>query len=223
MCETITPLFPVFLDLRDKRCVVVGGGQVAMRKVESLRAGGADIVVVAPRAAAVPEGVTVMRRPFQPDDVNGAHFVIAATDDPAVNAAVADAATARGIWVNTVDDPCHCSAVLPATVRRGAFCLAVSTGGASPALARRVREQLEQAYGPEYGALIKLLGALRREWEPRAKGAGLSAPARRHAWEQLLDLPLLDWLRAGERERAEQEAVALLTAALPGGEGPRAQ
>ena len=212
--EAMTQLFPVFLDLRGKRCVVVGGGKVAKRKVESLVEAGAVVTVIAPEVTQLPDTVAIIRRPFQPKDLDGARFVIAATDDPAVNAAVADAAEACGIWVNAVDDPVNCSVFLPAVVRRGAFCLAISTGGASPAFARRLRERLEREFGEEYGQFTALLWTLRRVWEPRAKAAGVLPAARQRAWEQILDLPLLDWLHAGEWERAEQAAIEILEAAL---------
>jgi precorrin-2 dehydrogenase/sirohydrochlorin ferrochelatase len=212
--SAMTQLYPVFLDLRGKRCVVVGGGQVARRKVESLVEAGAEVTVVAPRVEGMPVGVRVIARAFKPDDLDGARFVIAATDDPRVNAEVANAADTRGIWVNAVDDPVNCTVILPAVVRRGAFVLAISTGGSSPAFARRLRERLEREFGPEYGEFVSLLWTLRRAWEPRAKAAGLPNPARQRAWETVLDLPLLDWLREGDRAQAEREATRILKAAL---------
>ncbi len=112
--------------------------------------------------------------------------------------------------MNVVDDPDRCSFILPALLRRGALCLAISTGGASPTFARRLREQLEAEFGPEYAALLELLSSLRQQWEPRAKAAHLPADARRRAWERVLDLPLLDWLRKGEINMAINEAEVIL-------------
>lgn len=212
--QAMTQLYPVFLDLRGKRCVVVGGGQVARRKVESLVEAGAEVTVVAPLVEQMPAGVRVFARAFRPDDLDHARLVVAATDDPGVNSQVAAAAEARGVWVNAVDDPAHCTVILPAVIRRGAFVLAISTGGASPAFARRLRERLEREFGPEYGEFVSLLWTFRRAWEPRAKAAGLTGPARQRAWEQVLDLPLLEWLRQGDRERAEREISGILEAAL---------
>jgi precorrin-2 dehydrogenase/sirohydrochlorin ferrochelatase len=206
--------YPVFLDLRGKRCVVVGGGQVALRKVEGLAEAGAAVTVIAPQVAEMPAGVMVLQRAYQPGDIDGAMLVIAATDDEQVNALVAREAAERGIWVNVVDDPPHCTVVLPSVVRRGALCIAISTGGASPTLARRLRERLEQEFGPEYGMLVELLRALRESWEPRAKAHNLPGSVRKRAWEQVLDLPLLDWLRAGEVAEAEQAANKVLNAML---------
>ncbi len=206
--------YPVMLDLRGRRCLVVGGGKVARHKVDALVEAGAAVTVVAPAVQPMPDGVTVHARPFQQDDLAGARFVIAATDQPEVNAAVAAACEARGIWVNVADAPALCSAILPAVVRRGAFVLAISTGGASPAFARKLRERLAAEFGPEYGELVDLLAALRRAWEPRAKAARLPGARRTQAWDAVLDLPLLDWLRAGDRAAAEAAAWQVLDAAL---------
>lgn len=206
--------YPVFLDLRGRRCVVVGGGEVALRKVEGLLAAGAEVTVVAPQALPMPAGVTLVERAFRPDDLDGAFFVISATGDRAVNSAVAEEAKARDILINVVDVPAESSAILPAVVRRGEFVLAISTGGASPALARRLRERLEQEFGEEYGELIAFLKSLRQTWEPRYKTEGVPPAARKAAWEQVLDLPLLDWLRTGRRAEAQEAAEAILAQAL---------
>ena len=210
---TSPPLYyPAFLDLRGKRCLVVGGGHVARRKVAGLLYAGAVVTVVAPTCVPMPSRVHVEQRTFVPQDMDGMMLVIAATDDPSVNAAVAGEASVRGIFINVVDDPAICSMILPAVVRRGAFCLAISTGGASPVLARRLRETLETQYGEEYGLLIDLLWRLRQQWEPTALAVPVPAEARRHAWEQVLDLPLLDLLRAGEAIAAEAAAMRILDA-----------
>ncbi len=206
--------YPAFLDLRGKRCIVVGGGRVALRKVEGLLEAGAAVTVIAPEQVALPAEVCVLRRIYQRGDLAGARLVLAATNDASVNAEVAREAEERGILLNVVDDPAHCSFIVPALLRRGALCLAISTGGASPTLARRLREQLEEQFGPEYAALLELLHTLRQQWEPRAKAANLSADARRRAWERVLDLPLLDWLRAGEVSAARHAAESVLEAMI---------
>jgi len=208
--KTVGSYYPVFLDLRGRRCVVIGGGEVALRKVESLLAAGAEVTVVAPRALEMPPGVTVVERGFQPADLDGAFFAISATDDRAVNSAVAAEAEARGILINVVDVPAESSVILPAVVRRGEFVLAVSTGGASPALARRLRERLEAEFGEEYGELIAFLKALRQTWEPCFKAEGIPNSARKAAWEKVLDLPLLDWLREGQAQQAKEAAEEIL-------------
>jgi len=202
--------YPVFLDRRGRRCVVVGGGEVARRKVEGLRAAGAEVTVIAPKMQEMPPGAIIVEREFQPGDLDGAFFVISATDDRVVNSAVAAEAEERGILINVVDVPGESSVILPAVVRRGEFVLAVSTGGASPALARRLRERLEVEFGEEYGELIVFLKELRRTWEPRYKAEDIPHGARKAAWEEVLDLPLLDWLREGQAQRAKEAAEEIL-------------
>ena len=209
--------YPVFLDLRGRQCLVVGGGTVARRKVEALVEAGAEVTVVAPRVEQMPESVRVVRRPFQPNDLDGAVFVIAAADDAEVNALVSREAQSQRIWVNVVDDTALCSAILPAVLRRGSLRIAISTAGASPVLARRLRERLEHDYGPEYGDLVDLLRSLRQSWEPRAAAAGLPMEKRKKAWEDVLDLPLLGWLHDGDRTSAMAAAQNVLEVALAEG------
>lgn len=204
------PYYPVFLNLRGRRCLVVGGGRVARRKVEGLLEAGAEVTVVAPACVPMPPGAHIEQRAFQPEDVTGVMLVFAATDDPAVNAAVAQDADARGIPVNVADDAERCSMLIPAVVRRGALRIAVSTGSASPALAQELRKELEAHYGQEYGELVELLGELRREWEPELITAGLDAPARGELWHEILRLPLLDALRASDRLKAAALATTLI-------------
>lgn len=168
---------PVFLGLAGEPVVVIGGGEVAERKVTSLLESGARVTVVAP--AVTPEvaglaavgAVRLHRRRYTPGDLAGCRLAYAATDDPAVNRAVRAEATERGVWLNVADQPELCDFLAPAVVRRGDLTLAVSTNGASPALARRIREALERRFGPEYADALARLRAererLRRE-EPDA-------------------------------------------------------
>ncbi|HEY3418705.1 MAG TPA: bifunctional precorrin-2 dehydrogenase/sirohydrochlorin ferrochelatase [Armatimonadota bacterium] len=211
---TPPPYYPVFLDLRGKRCVVIGGGKVARRKVEGLLEAGAEVIVIAPRISAMPDGVQRIQRAFTPGDLDGAMLVIASTDNPAVNDAIFREATARGIWVNVVDVPENCTFILPSVVRRGALRIAISTGGASPVLAKRLRKSLEGQFGEEYGCLIDLLWRLRQRWEPQALAAGVPPAERQRAWERVLDLPLLELLRAGDVAGAEKAAVTVLEEVL---------
>ena len=133
-------------------------------------------------------------------------MVIAATDDPAVNEAVFREAQALGCLVNVVDDPARCSFFVPAVVRRGALTIAVSTGGKSPALARRIRQQLESLFDPAYGPLLDQMRRLR----PTVQST-VPDPGRRAAfWERLLDSDVLDRLRAGDEVGAISQAEALL-------------
>jgi precorrin-2 dehydrogenase/sirohydrochlorin ferrochelatase len=198
------------LDLHGRTCLVVGGGGVALRKVGGLIEAGAAVTVVAPDSLPMPEGVTAITRPFVDSDLTGVTLAVAASDDAELNARIARLARERGIWVNVVDDPNEGTVILPAVVRRGDLRIAVSTGGASPALARRLRERLDAEFGPEYADLTSLLGELRAEWEPRAIAAGVPPAARRAAWHGVLDLPLAELLREGERPEAEAQARAIL-------------
>lgn len=161
--------FPLFVDVRGKRCVVVGAGEIAARKVEGLAHCGAEITVVSPRAVldiretARAGRLQWLQRSFTEADVEGAFLVVAATATRRVNAAVFHACAERGILCNSVDDPEHCNFIYPAMVRRGALQIAVSTGGRSPALAARIRQELEERFGPEWEALLETLGAQRKK------------------------------------------------------------
>lgn len=161
--------YPLFLKVHNKKCVVVGGGEVAERKVESLVEGGARVTVISPtltpglRRRAEEGSVKVVPRPYQRGDLAEALLVIAATDDAQVNRGVAAEARKRGILVNVVDAPRLSSFIVPSVVRRGNLQVAISTGGRSPALAKRLREELERSFPPEYASLVRLAGQVRRQ------------------------------------------------------------
>src|ERR1700688_3411070 len=160
---------PIFLDVTGRRCVVVGGGEVAARKVESLLAAGAQVTVVSPSLAAPSLSAAVDRgmvehiaRAYRRGDIAGCALAYSATDDRELHRALADEARALSIPLNVVDVPELCSFIAPAVVRRGALQIAISTGGASPAFAARLRRELEKQFGAEYGILLKVLRAARR-------------------------------------------------------------
>ncbi len=200
--------YPVNLVLDGRQCLVVGGGRIALRKVEGLLACGARVRVVAPRidpALRVLPDVTFDERPWRPDDLAGTWLVIAATDDPAVNAAVYDAGQRAGIWVNGADDPANCSFTLPSVVRRGDLQVAVSTGGRRPALARGRRRRLEGEIGPEYGVLLDIL-ATEREG---LKAAGRSTEGL--DWNSALDSDMLDLIRTGDLAHARERLQTCLS------------
>jgi siroheme synthase-like protein len=206
-------LFPLFVELAGQPCVVLGGGAVAERKVEALLAAGAVVTIVSPALTpALATLVTSSRvahvaRGYASGDLAGASLAFAATDDGAINAAVAQEGQARGVWVNAADDPEHCDVFLPAIVRRGAVTVAVGTGGTSPALARAVRERIEQALPEAYGALAEIAGDVRREL--RASGR---RPSPR-AWQAALEDGLVALLEGGHREEAARRLRARLVAA----------
>jgi siroheme synthase-like protein len=159
-----TFFYPIFLDLSGRRCVVVGGGAVAARKARKLLEAGAEVVVVSPEVH--PDlgdmGVEVHERSYEHGDLEGADLAFAATDRREVNAAVAREAKARGIRVNVADRPTEGDFAVPSTLGRGGLQVAVSTGGASPTLARRIKNELEEVFGPEWAGVVEELETVRR-------------------------------------------------------------
>jgi precorrin-2 dehydrogenase/sirohydrochlorin ferrochelatase len=200
--------YPVNLVLDGRRCLVVGGGKIALRKVEGLLECGASVTVVAPRVDGelrrLP-GVTVVERPWDPGDMDGMWLVIAATDDPSVNRAVFDEGQRSGVWVNGADDPSNCSFTLPSVVRRGDLQVTVSTGGRSPALATWLRRRLELEIGPEYAVLLDLLATER----DGLKAAGRSTEGL--DWQSALDSDMLGLIRNGDVAHARERLQTCLS------------
>jgi precorrin-2 dehydrogenase / sirohydrochlorin ferrochelatase len=157
-------LYPIFLDLSGRRCVVVGGGEVAIRKAHKLLQARARVVVISPEIKPELESVAVEihRRHYREGDLEGAYLAFAATDSRETNAAVAWEAKERGILVNVADKPSDGDFALPSTLRRGGLQVAVSTGGASPTLARRIKNELEEAFGPEWAGVVEEFDKARR-------------------------------------------------------------
>lgn len=155
------------LNLTGRRCLVVGAGAVGLEKIEGLLASDAEVAVVAPEAdpevseLARAGAVDWKRRRYGPDDLEGCFLVVAATSDTDVNIAVYNDAEARSMLVNVVDVPPLCNFILPAIVRRGPIAIAISTAGASPALAKRMKDQIAEQFGDEYAALALLLNEVR--------------------------------------------------------------
>jgi precorrin-2 dehydrogenase/sirohydrochlorin ferrochelatase len=169
--------FPVFLDLQQKACVVIGGGGVATRKVQNLLKAGARVTVFSPQVTGLlrrlhEKGkIAIRARSFRSGDLDKAHLVFAATDSRQTNEKVFRKASALRILVNVVDDPKHCSFIVPSILSRGDILLAISTGGQSPALAKALRKKLQKEIGPEYTLLLKILGAVRKNILPLGWGA----------------------------------------------------
>ncbi|MBI5016449.1 MAG: bifunctional precorrin-2 dehydrogenase/sirohydrochlorin ferrochelatase [Deltaproteobacteria bacterium] len=210
-------LYPLFLDLEGRACLVVGAGTVAARKVEGLLAAGARVTVVAPegveplgRLAAAGAVVWVGRR-FEPSDLDGMALAFVATSDPEVNREAVRQARARGVWVNAADDPGASDVHVPAVLRRGRVAVAVSTAGASPALAAWLRDRLADAIPPGLEALAEVLAALREITPPGARLSG-------HAQRELLDSGILEDLAAAEWEEADRKVTRFLGADLRIGE-----
>jgi siroheme synthase-like protein len=203
------PLYPVNLILAGRRCLVVGGGRVALQKVQGLADAGAEVTVVAPEVEPAIERIdqvaTVERRPYRRGEVAGYRLAIAATGDPQVNQQVYDDGETAGVWVNSADDPERCSVTLPAQLRRGRLTVTVSTAGHSPAVASWLRDRLGEELGPEYDALIGLLGEVRNE--VRATGRSTEGLD----WRRALDSGILDLVRAGRLEDAKERVSACLS------------
>ena len=204
----------VLTNLGRVRCVVVGGGAVAERKVRDLLAGGARPQVISPLLT---QGLAAWReagqiehvaRAYQEGDLAGAFLAVAAASDRGVNALVAAEGVRLGILVNIADDPAAGNFHTAAAVRRGDLLLTISTGGSSPALAAHLRREIEARYGDEYARLLVILRSVRD-----GPGRVLTAGQRTLLWERLLSDAVLNWLRDGEIERAEtyvREQVAAL-------------
>jgi len=206
--------YPILLLLEGRPCVVVGGGRVATRKVESLLVAGARVRVISPelhpdlRALRDAARLEHVARTFASGDLEGSFLVIAATDDTLVNEQVWREAEERGLLINTVDDPPRCNFYVPAVVRRGALTLAVSTDGKSCSLAAKLRRELEELFGPEYEPLVDLLGELRQRMKAR-----VGDPGERKRLAQLLIEADLGAVIADEGEvAARSRAIDLLTA-----------
>ncbi len=203
---------PVTLVLKGRRCLVVGGGPVAARKVELLLRAGAEVCVVSPRLdeslrrLAMAGHIRHRTGSFAPHDLSRAAVVVAAAGDQAVNAAAAAAARRRGIPVNVVDDPALCTFTMPAIVERGQVSIAISTGGASPTLARRLRAAIDRALPASIAALAAFAAMERR----RVRAALPNAAARRRFWDCVLDGPIGASVASGRW----REAAAMLRAEL---------
>ncbi|HVC69794.1 MAG TPA: bifunctional precorrin-2 dehydrogenase/sirohydrochlorin ferrochelatase [Acidimicrobiales bacterium] len=216
-------LYPVSLVVAGRRCLVVGGGRVAARKIASLLSCGAAVTVVAPEAHVAVgllagEGAfdrlvgphpEVHLRPYRAGEAAGYRLVVTATGDPAVDAAVFRDAEDAGVWVNSADDPEHCSFVLPAVSRDGPVTIAVSTGGSSPALASWLRRRIADALGPGLGPLASLLDEARRRIHDRG------ASTETVDWETLLDGPLADLVRQGKGAEAQKLLDRAVDSARP--------
>lgn len=206
--------YPVFLDVRDRSCVVVGGGKVAERKAVALFDAGADLTVVSPeltphlRELADKGKITYHPKTFNEQDLAGAYLVIAATNDALVNDAVARTCRKHDILVNVATSPDEGTFIVPSVVERGDLLIAISTCGDSPALARRVREELERTYGPEYGVFLEKMALLRRRLLQEVP----NEDDRRKVFQALVDADILYLLKAGQVHEADHRIAEIVKA-----------
>ncbi|MBN2298065.1 MAG: bifunctional precorrin-2 dehydrogenase/sirohydrochlorin ferrochelatase [Deltaproteobacteria bacterium] len=195
--------YPIFVDLRGKRTVVVGGGHVAGRKIEPLLAAGAEVTVIAPEiieGIASMDNVSLLKRSYQSGDLKGAVLVIAATDDMEINAMVSSDAMSLGIFCNIVDIPDMCSFIVPSVVEKGPIKIAISTGGISPALSRKLRMEIGGLISDEYGTLALIMGKIRPLVLSREGGH----ENHKRIFDVLVNSELFDAIRAHDRELAER-------------------
>lgn len=211
--------YPVFLDIADKPVVVIGGGNIALQKMDGLLDAGAKVTVISPE---LNERMTELRdegrfmhvkRVYEPGDIDGYELVFVATDDHEENRRVWQEGRQRRIWVNAVDDIPNCDFIMPGIVQQGGLVIAISTSGASPAMARKVREDIQEFLAPEDAALLDLAGEIRRE----LRAAGIAVQNCRHCkrsnndvWNAALDGEVKRLVKEGDRAAAKERVLNLL-------------
>ena len=210
-------LLPIFLRLEGRPCLVVGAGTVALAKIESLLGAGAAITVVAPEAHADVRGLAERgglqwhRRTFSPADLNGVFLVIAATNATGVNRTVHDEARRRNVLCNAVDDPPNCDFYFGSVVSRGDLQVAISTAGESPALAQRLRREIDEQLPHDLGSWLKDLGQLRRE----VRAATPAGEARNRLLHELAQRPVCELAECPARKHAEGRIRTIRDAEVP--------
>lgn len=210
--------YPIFLGISGRQCLIVGGGAVAARKTIGLLESGASVRVVSPELSPKLEDlassgeIEVVRESYKTAHLENTFLVYAATNDRAVNAGICSDAHERNILVNSADAPQEGDFIVPSVVRRGEFCIAVSTGGNNPMLASRVSGELETRFGPEYGEFVEIIGEMRNTIKSLTDDEAL----RRSALAKLLDFDseILELLRSGKQDEARSWAMNLVNQVL---------
>jgi precorrin-2 dehydrogenase/sirohydrochlorin ferrochelatase len=194
--------YPIHLDIQNRNCLVVGGGGVGTRKVETLLKCGAKVTVVSPEISdrlqnlAESARLTLKPRPYRTEDIEGMFLVIGASDDETLNRQISSDAERRNTLCNIADQPEKCNFILPSIVRRDDLVITISTSGRSPALAKKLRKKLERRFGPEYGDFLKLMGAIRSMLLSQAHEPEVHKPL----FEQLIDSNLIALIQEGKTE-----------------------
>lgn len=204
--------YPVNLDVKNRNCLVVGGGRVGTRKVRTLLECGARVTVISPEAT--PELAALAgkgqiqwhTRDYRTSDLDNAFLVIGASDDQCLNCKIHQDAELAQQLCNIADQPDLCNFILPAIIRQGDLMITVSTGGKSPAFAKHLRQQLEKHYGPEYGALLQLMGAIRK----RLLAEEHAPEAHKTLFEQLIGSGLLEMIRSDDRKHINRLLTRVL-------------
>jgi len=205
------PYYPILLNILGKKCLVLGGGNVALRKVQALLEQGANVEIVSPNFCPelnklAEEGtIQAIHRDYKPEDLKDTFIAIAATDDAKTNENMVAQARRLGILVNVVDDPNNSDFIVPSSFRRGDIIIAVSTSGRSPALARKIRSELEKSFQAEYAQLALVADEVRSE----LKQQGITVSG--DAWQQVLNLnSLIELLRRGKNQQAKEIMLSKL-------------
>ena len=204
--------FPIVLEMTGRRCLVIGGGVVAERKIAGLLEVGAEVTVISPKVTEAishwskNNSIQLTARCYQNGDLSGHELVFVATDDADVNDLVYQEGKNCGAWVNAADDPDRCDFILPAVIRRGDLTVAISTGGASPAATRAIREELDGYFTAEYAQLVQVAAEVRMELKEKSLNADADA------WKSALKGEFRRLIRAGQREQAKEVLLTTLGA-----------
>lgn len=204
--------YPVSLALENKKCLVVGAGKVALRKVKRLLECGAKILVISPevdlslKALAKEKKIILKRRKFNLKDLNGAYLAIASTDDHGLNSTISSYCRKKNILINVVDCPGKCNFILPSVFRRGNLTISASTDGISPALAKKIRQGLKQRYGPEYSKLLRVL----KEIRPQALAKIKNTELRKEFFQKALQPGILNLLKKNKEKEAKRRILSCL-------------
>ena len=191
-----------FLDIKGKHCVVIGGGNVAERKVLSLLDAGAKVLVISPKLTpalkrlAVKKTIEYRHKTYEQGDLKGFFLAYSATNDPGTNKSVFNEAKKQGILLNVVDVPELCNFIVPSVVDRGDLSIAISTSGRSPAMAKKIRQQLEKEFGWEYAVFLEIMGKVR----DKILTISSESDKNKKVFESIVNSPMLEWIRQGKKK-----------------------
>lgn len=204
--------YPIYLDIRGRACIVIGGGEVAERKVVSLLNAGAKVRVVSP---VVTESLKEMsgngmigwkERPYRKGDLKGAFMAYAATDDEDISRKISEEAHENGVLLNLANEPEICDFIVPSVVERGRLSIAISTGGASPAFAKRVRLEMEVKYGEEYAVFLDIMAAIRQKLLTKETGGAKN----RKIFNKLASSTIPEMIKGGRWKDVDRTIISLL-------------